>query len=277
MKDYRLNAFNKASFCRHFENNVYQNVQKKNIKIPVYLSAGQEYIPASIYSILEEKGIEPNIFIQHRGHSHYLCAGADPIELIDELLGRKTGCAKGMGGSASIHSIKKNIFGHDGLMGSQVPIAVGHCYQTRKPTIVVMGDASAEEDYVLGAMGWASTKKLPILFIVEDNNLSILTEKRVRRNWEMSDVAKAFKMEGQNISDNPNIIYSALKNYNFEDPMLININTTRKYWHSGAGQDGDNFDRYENEKASIGVEADKIDLENKQLVEKLWQQQLEIQ
>jgi pyruvate dehydrogenase E1 component alpha subunit len=277
MKNYKLNAFNKASFCRHFENNVYQNVQKKNIKIPVYLSAGQEYIPASIYSILEEKGIEPNIFIQHRGHSHYLCAGADPVELIDELLGRKTGCAKGMGGSASIHSIKKNIFGHDGLMGSQVPIAVGHCYQTRKPTIVVMGDASAEEDYVLGAMGWASTKNLPILFIVEDNNLSILTEKKVRRNWEMNDVAKAFKMEGQNISDNPNIIYSALKNYNFEGPMLININTTRKYWHSGAGQDGDNFDRYENERSSIGEAANQIDLENKQLVETLWQQQLEIQ
>jgi pyruvate dehydrogenase E1 component alpha subunit len=277
MKDYRLNAFNKASFCRYFENNVYQNVQKKNIKIPVYLSAGQEYIPASIYSILEEKGIEPNIFIQHRGHSHYLCAGADPIELIDELLGRKSGCANGMGGSASIHSIKKNIFGHDGLMGSQVPIAVGHCYQTRKPTVVVMGDASAEEDYVLGAMGWASTKNLPILFIVEDNNLSILTEKRVRRNWEMSDVAQAFKMPGHNIDDNPESILSVLSTYSFDKPMLLNINTTRKYWHSGAGQDGDNFDRYENERSSLGEEANQIDLENKQLVEKLWKQQLEIQ
>ena len=41
-----------------------------------------------------------------------------------------------------------------------------------------MGDASAEEDYALGALGWASTKELPILFIVEDNNLSILTEKK---------------------------------------------------------------------------------------------------
>ena len=277
MRKYKLKAFNKASFCRHFENQVYQNVQNKNIKIPVYLSAGQEYIPASIYSILEEKGIEPNIFIQHRGHSHYLCAGADPIELIDELLGRKSGCANGMGGSASIHSIKKNIFGHDGLMGSQVPIAVGHCYQTRKPTIVVMGDASAEEDYVLGAMGWASTKNLPILFIVEDNNLSILTEKRVRRNWEMSDVAQAFKMQGHNIDDNPESILSVLSNYNFDKPMLLNINTTRKYWHSGAGHDGDNFDRYENEKSSLGEEANQIDLENKQLVEKLWKQQLEIQ
>jgi pyruvate dehydrogenase E1 component alpha subunit len=277
MSNYRLKAFNKASFCRHFENQVYKNIENKNIRIPAYLSAGQEYIPASIYTILEEKGIEPNIFIQHRGHSHYLSAGANPIELIDELLGRETGCSNGMGGSASIQSKDKNIFGHDGLMGSQAPIAVGHCYHTRKPTIVVLGDASAEEDYVLGAIGWASTKNLPILFIVEDNNLSILTEKKIRRNWEMDDVAKAFKMKGYNIDDNPLSIMDVLKDYNFEEPMLLNINTIRKYWHAGAGQDGDYFDRYENELKDLGEEAVKIDLENKQIVEKLWQKQLEIQ
>ena len=55
------------------------------------------------------------------------------------------------------------------------------------------------------------------------------------------------------------------------------INTNRKYWHSGAGQDGDNFDRYENELKILGEEAIQIDLENKQLVEKLWEQQLGIQ
>jgi TPP-dependent pyruvate/acetoin dehydrogenase alpha subunit len=277
MNNFRLKAFNKASFCRHFENQVYKNVENKTIKIPTYLSAGQEYIPASIYTILEEKNIESNIFIQHRGHSHYLSVGADPIALIDELLGRETGCSNGMGGSASIQSKDKNIFGHDGLMGSQAPIAVGHCYHTHKPTIVILGDASAEEDYVLGAIGWASTKKLPILFIVEDNNLSILTEKRIRRNWEMDDVAKAFKMKGYNIDDNPLSIMNILKDYNFEEPMLLNINTVRKYWHAGAGRDGDYFDRYEDELKNLGEEAIKIDLENKQIVEKLWQKQLEIQ
>jgi TPP-dependent pyruvate/acetoin dehydrogenase alpha subunit len=276
MINYRLDAFNKASFCRHFENQVYKNVENKNIKFPVYLSAGQEYIPASIYTIMERKKIEPNIFIQHRGHSHYLSVGADPIELIDELLGRKSGCAKGMGGSASIQSITKNIFGHDGLMGSQVPIAVGHCYQTQKPTIVVIGDASAEEDYVLGALGWASTKNLPILFIVEDNNLSILTEKKVRRNWEMVDVAKAFKMDAFDINDDPSLLYVTLDDYFFKKPMLLNIRTNRKYWHSGAGQDGDNFDRYKYELNNLGEKASKIDLANKLIVEELWEKQLEI-
>ena len=277
MNKFKLETFKKASLCRHFENQVYKVSQDKHIKFPFYLSAGQEYIPASIYTILEEKGIDVNVFIQHRGHSHYLCKGADPIQLIDELLGRKTGCAGGMGGSASIHSHEKNIFGHDGLMGSQVPIAVGHAYETRKPTIVVMGDASAEEDYVLGALGWASTKNLPILFIVEDNNLSILTEKKMRRNWEMDKIALGFNMKASNINDDPLVIEAFLKDYNFEYPMLLNINTHRKYWHSGAGQDGNEFDRYENELKSLGDEGKKIDEENKLFIEKLWQQQLEIQ
>ena len=274
---FRLEIFKKAALCRNFENETYSQIQKKNIKLPVYLSGGQEFIPSTIHSIFESKNIDTNLFIQHRGHSHYLSKGANVIQLIDELLGKKEGCANGMGGSASIHSKEKNIFGHDGLMGSQVPIAVGHCYETRKPTIVVIGDASAEEDYVLGALGWASTKNLPILFIVEDNNLSILTEKKVRRNWEMDDVAKAFKMKGYDISDDPLEIYSILENYNFDYPMLLNINTIRKYWHSGAGTNGDYFDRYQDEMEKLGKEAFKIDEFQKENIQKLWQTQLEKQ
>ena len=96
-----------------------------------------------------------------------------------------------MGGSTSIHCKEINMFGHDGHMGTQVN-RYRCCFQSKKPTIVFMGDASAEEDYVLGALGWASTKKLPILFIVEDNNLSILTEKKLE-NWNMHEVASHLK------------------------------------------------------------------------------------
>lgn len=277
MEDYRTNVFKRASRSRNFEQYVFYGIQNKMFKFPIYLSAGQEYISASIAEVMAEKGIDPNIFIQHRGHSTYLSFEAPMSELIDELLGRKTGCAHGMGGSASIQSKVKNIYGHDGLMGSQVPIAVGHCYKTKHPTIVYMGDASAEEDYVLGAMGWASTKNLPILFIVEDNNLSILTEKRVRRKWEMDDVAKAFGMEGMQTSDDPLEIKKCLENA-FEKPMLLNVNTHRKYWHSGAGIDDPNtFDRYQHEMSKLGDIADKIHNETKMEVERTWQEQLDKQ
>ena len=274
MKSFLLDCFNKISFCRHFENYVYKKIQDKTISIPVYLSAGQESTPCSISAFLKEKNVEPNIFIQHRGHSTYIAFEASPVKLIDELLGLESGCSFGMGGSASIQSIEKNIYGHDGLMGSQVPIAVGHCYHTKHPTIVFMGDASAEEDYVGSAIGWASTKNLPILFVVEDNNLSILTEKKVRRNWNMHELAQAYKVEAYDIGDDPTQIYKNLENV-FNRPLLLNIKTVRKFWHSGAGIDGDYFDRYEWLKKTLPFDTTEIDEINKNKVEALWQSHLE--
>lgn len=275
MSDYRIQVFKRASLCRNFEKKVFDLISQGTFKFPLYLSAGQEYIAASIAENVIPMNLNPNIFIQHRGHSTYLSFEAPIEELIDELLGRKTGCANGMGGSASIQSRSKNIFGHDGLMGSQVPIAVGHCYSTKNPTIVFMGDASAEEDYVLGALGWASTKNLPILFVVEDNNLSILTEKKIRRNWEMDTVAKSFGMRGLNISDDPEEIRQSLHGV-FDGPMLLNINTHRKFWHAGAGIDDENiFDRYEDELGKLGSDAQKIDQFYKHEVDTTWQRMLE--
>lgn len=273
----RLKIFDKASLCRNFDEIVFKKLQDKTITYPTYLSVGQEFISATIAQVVESMNIEPDIFIQHRGHATYLSFGGDVVQLIDELLGRKSGCANGMGGSASIHSKEKNIYGHDGLMGSQVPIAVGSCYASRKPTIVFMGDSSAEEDYVFSSIGWAATKKLPILFVVEDNNLSILTEKKVRRSWSMHKVAEGFGFTGIDTSDSPYNINYALKDV-FQEPLLLNINTVRKYWHAGAGIDDPNvYDRYEDEMLILGDETKVIHEKNKKLVKELWQRQLEKQ
>jgi len=274
-KNYRYQVFEKASLARNFEEQVIANVKNKKIKIPVYVSAGQEFIASTIATICKLKKIKPLIFGQHRCHSTYLTFDGDKGKLIDELLQRKTGCTKGMGGSASIHSTKINMYGHDGLMGSNGPIGVGACYATKKPTIIFLGDAAAEEDYVLGALGWASTKNLPLLVVVEDNNYSILTEKKVRRNWEMSDVAKAFKMKGFNCDDNPMNIYKYSKFF-FKQPCLLNINTNRIYWHAGAGKDSEKtFDRYKSEKKILGTRADLIDHKTKKLIKNLWKKHLE--
>ena len=158
-------------------------------------------------------------------------------------------------------------------MGNQIPIAVGSCFASRNQTIAFVGDSAAEEDYVFSAIGWAATKKLPILFVIEDNNLSILTEKKVRRSWEMHNVGKGFGIESYNISDDP-IEIKKFINKPLEKPLLLNINTERKYWHAGAGIDGDTFDRYENEIKHIGEEAHTIDQEMNIYVEKEWSKYL---
>ncbi len=267
--------FERASLCRAFEEEVFRQVKKGNIKFPVYLSAGQEYISSTISTFLEHhKVFDRQIFIQHRGHSTYLAFGGKIRDLILELLGDPNGCANGMGGSASIQSREKNIFGHDGLMGSQGPIAVGACFGNKKFTICFAGDASAEEDYFLAALGWASTKKLPILFVVEDNNLSILTEKKVRRCWEMDEVARAFKMQAFNVSDDPNELWQALNSDIFNQPTLINVETNRLFWHAGAGIDSDSIpDRHAEYRKKFG---DNFDSKHKDYVSEEWEKCLKL-
>ena len=71
------------------------------------------------------------------------------------------------------------MYGHVGLIGDQVPVAAGFSLvKNDKITVCYFGDGAAEEDYVLATLGFASQKKLKILFICDDNNLSVLTQKR---------------------------------------------------------------------------------------------------
>ena len=64
----------------------------------------------------------------------------------------------------------------------------------------------------------------------------------------------------------------------FQKPLLLNINTVRKYWHAGAGIDDDSvFDRYKSELEGLGAPAQTIDKETKTLVKEIWTKQLEIQ
>lgn len=268
--DKLLQIHKKACINREFEKEVFRQVQNKAVKIPVYLSAGQEYISATLATLLEE--VDKQIFIQHRGHSTYLSFGGDMDELVLELLGDTRGCAGGMGGSASIQSKEKKIYGHDGLMGSHGPIATGMCYGNKKFTLCFTGDAAAEEDYFISAIGWAATKELPIWYIVEDNNLSILTEKKVRRCWEMHDLAKAFKMNAYTLDDDPETLTKVIEDSKTNKPLLLNVTTNRLFWHAGAGiDDPDMFDRH---KKYVDYFGDKYTKEAEEIVRETWKKHL---
>jgi TPP-dependent pyruvate/acetoin dehydrogenase alpha subunit len=272
-KDFYLtNCYKFSSLSREFDNSVFKLVKNKFINFPVYLSAGQEYVASSIASAMKLKKIRPLIFGQHRCHSIYLSFGGSLEKLILEFLGKKDGCSFGKGGSLGLQSKKINMFGHDGFMGSNASIGVGACFASKKPTIIFLGDAAVEEDYVLSSIGWVDKMNLPILFVVEDNDYAVLTKKADRRNWKIVNVAKSFGLDSCDIKDDPQIILKKLKNFEFKRPALINIRTNRLYWHSGAGIDDKNaFDRLKKEGTKIGQRlSTKIANSNKKKIKNLW-------
>lgn len=271
-----LEMFHKICINHFFELETAKAYATGVMKIPIYLSLGQEQIPAAISTVKKDF----QIFAQHRCHSYYLSFGGDIRKLIDELLGRSTGCAKGMGGSASVHDPLIGMFGHSGLMGDQVPVAVGAALGSGKPTLTVMGDASGEEDYVCSAMGYAVTKKLPVLFLCEDNDLSILTHVSTRRSWSLVDVACSLGMTAIDIADDPWLIAHHTEQFLGKLPAFMNIRTCRNLWHAGVGTDGPpEWNRHElikEEMKTLGLDTEAAQIENEaeQKVKKLWAEQL---
>jgi TPP-dependent pyruvate/acetoin dehydrogenase alpha subunit len=271
-----LEIFRKTCFNRFFELEAARVFDTGVIKAPIYLSVGHEHIPAAVATITTDW----LIFAQHRAHSYYLSFGGDVRALIDELLHRPTGCAGGMGGSASIHDPRIGMFGHSGLMGDQVPVAVGAALGSGKRVLTVVGDASAEEDYVYGAMGFAATKKLPVLFLCEDNDLSILTPVAVRRSWRMADVARALGMVAFDIADDPWLIAHHVEQVLPRLPAFLNVHTCRHLWHAGTGVDGapewNRFEMFKAELEDLGLasEAADIETEARHRAAQLWHEQL---
>ena len=238
------NIFNQTVINHNFEIEVGKALDSKLARSPIYLSIGTEHIPPSILAAFKSENFSLKdfaIFPQHRCHSYYLTFGGDPTSLALELCGNIKGCNKGMAGSASVSNTKTaNLFGHSGLLGDQVPISVGYAHASQIPTVVIMGDGAAEEDYVLGALGFAATKNVPILILCEDNNLSILTEKKIRRSWNIVNVALGFGIDSIEIQDQPTEIYKHVVEFvQNPKPTLINILCQRHRWHAGSGIDNE--------------------------------------
>ncbi len=272
-----LKVFEQTCVNRAFELKAAQVFDTGVIKMPIYLSLGQEHISAAIAAVTTDF----MVFAQHRAHSYYLSFGGDVEALIDELLHRETGCAGGMGGSASIHDPSIGMYGHSGLMGDQVPIAVGAALGSGKRTLTVVGDASTEEDYVYGAMGFAATKKLPVLFLCEDNGLSILTPVATRRSWSIVDVAKSLGMHAADITDDPCLIAHHVEACMDDLPAFLNIQTCRHRWHAGTGVDGvpewNRFELIKEDLSRLGFENEMREIETRvsTWVEEKWAQHLQ--
>ncbi len=276
-----LEIFRKMNFTRNFELEAKKACDADFIKVPIYLSVGQEAPSATISTFFR-----PDlIFTQHRGHSVYLSYGGNRDELVDELLGRDTGCNLGRGGSPGIKDKRIGMIGHHGLVGENAPLAVGAALGDKtKKVLCVFGDGAAEEDYVFNAISFAFTHKLPVLFVCEDNNLSILTKKSERRIWELSDALRGIGMPAVNIPDEPELIAKYVNEFKDSLPAFINCRTCRHLWHVGAGNDGppevDRLNNFKEELIKKGIKEEilkEIENQTKGEAEELWNKHLQKQ
>ncbi len=156
---------------------------EQEMRCPVHLSVGQEGVAAGVSAALAP---EDYVLSGHRAHAHYIARGGNLRAMLAELYGRVTGCCEGKGGSMHLVDPSVGFIGAVPIVGSTIPIAVGTALASRmrgekRVTIAYFGEGATEEGVYHEAMNYAVLRKLPVVFICENNFFSVYSPLSVRQ------------------------------------------------------------------------------------------------
>lgn len=160
---------------RLVEEKIAELYPEQQMRCPVHLSVGQEAVAVGVCAALES---EDYAVSSHRSHAHYLAKGGDLKAMMGELYGKVTGCCQGKGGSMHLIDRSVGFLGAVPIVGSTIPIGVGAAFGTilrkeRRVTIVFLGDGATEEGVFHEAVNFAVLKRLPVVFVCENNFFSV--------------------------------------------------------------------------------------------------------
>lgn len=180
----------------------------------------------------------------YRDHGHPIALGTDPRVLMAELYGRSTGCSKGKGGSMHFFDKEVNFMGGHGIVGAQIPMGAGVAFaekynNTNNVVYVSMGDGAVRQGALHETFNMAMNWKLPVVFIIENNNYAMGTS--VQRTTNVTDLSKiglSYEMPSRPVNGmSPEAVHEAIEEAGNrarkgDGPTLLDIRTYRYKGHS---------------------------------------------
>ncbi|MGE3302569.1 MAG: pyruvate dehydrogenase (acetyl-transferring) E1 component subunit alpha [Hyphomonadaceae bacterium] len=206
-----------------------------------HLYIGQEAVVVGMQAAIEDGD---QVITGYRDHGHMLACGMDPNGVMAELTGRRDGYSKGKGGSMHMFSREKNFFGGHGIVGAQVSLGAGIAFANRyrgddRVCLTYFGDGAANQGQVYESFNMASLWKLPVVFIVENNQYAMGTA--VRRSSAETHLHKrgaGFLIPGEEV-DGMDVLAvreagkrAVARARSGEGPTLLEMKTYRYRGHS---------------------------------------------
>ena len=165
-----------------------------------HLYIGQEAVVVGMQAAQREGD---QVITGYRDHGHMLACGMDPKEIMAELTGRIGGSSRGKGGSMHMFSTEKAFYGGHGIVGAQVSLGTGLAFANKyrgdgKVAVTYFGDGAANQGQVYESFNMASLWKLPVVYIVENNQYAMGTSvERASAETELHKRGISFEIPGE--------------------------------------------------------------------------------
>jgi pyruvate dehydrogenase E1 component alpha subunit len=229
------------ALLRRFEEKSAEEYTRGKIGGFMHLYIGQEAVGVGTIAALRPSD---KILCSYREHGHALAKGMEPGAVMAELFGKITGCSKGKGGSMHMWSNELGVYGGNGIVAAQMPIAAGVALAAQylgEDTVIAcyFGDGAVDEGAFHESLNLASIWKLPVVYICENNQYSM--GMAVTKAWSVDSLlprAAAYSMPGEQIDGMDVLaVYEAMQRAveharNGEGPSLLEIKTYRFRGHS---------------------------------------------
>jgi TPP-dependent pyruvate/acetoin dehydrogenase alpha subunit len=172
-----LRLYRMMLLIRQFEERAVELHKAGEIKGSLHPCVGQEATAAGACAALRPADY---MTCTYRGHGQCLAKGLDPREAMAELLGRRTGCSKGKGGSMHYTDPRVGLIGENAIVGAGVPIAVGAALSAQmdggdRVALTFFGDGAVNQGLFAEAINLAAIWQLPLILFCENNLYSEMT------------------------------------------------------------------------------------------------------
>jgi len=246
--DVLLSMYVEMLRIREVEERLAEMISKGEVRCPTHLYIGQEAVAVGVCKALRN---DDYAFGNHRSHGHYLAKGGDLKQMVAEILGKKTGCSKGRGGSMHLVAPEVGLMGTSAMVGSSIPLAVGAAIAfamqaSQRIVVTFFGDGATDEGVFFESLNLAALRKAPVVFICENNFYSTHMHIRDRKPADnIPDLAKAHCIPAVRIDGNDVcVVYrtaqEAVENARQgKGPTLIECRTYRWRGHVGPSYDLD--------------------------------------
>nr|WDA98945.1 pyruvate dehydrogenase E1 component alpha subunit [Sciadococcus taiwanensis] len=251
--NHALSLYEDMLLGRLFEDMCAQMYYKGKMFGFVHLYNGQEAVSTGVIKALQSKDY---VCSNYRDHVHALSKGVSAEKVMAELFGKNTGCSKGRGGSMHIFSYEHNFLGGFAFIGEGIPISIGAAFQSLykkqvlqdseelSVTACFFGDGTTNNGQFFECLNMAVLWKLPIIFIVENNQWAIgMAHHRSTSQVEIHKKAHVFglpgvEVDGMNVLAVHKVAKTAIERARKgEGPTLIEALTYRFRGHSLADPD----------------------------------------